>query len=376
MIGAGVSIVAVLAVIIIIIRFGSGLNLAKSLDGIGDSFGSAIDDASRGFSDFLSGAGGSGQAGINTKPLDLSQPDEGKSNPANSPTHPTPIDIILNDPSKTQVEKQQEVLSTIAKNDKAGVNGFDRVFRADGSEKFNPEGVIGFGDSKINDGNGVPDTPTNRRLVNDVLSGVTFVGGAKFEGVDSENPQNTIIDFDNPFGVPFAIPQAFGEKLPPVQGPIRVPSAKELDSRSSLSKFADSAKGADDIASLDSVSSGNFKGEVDGVNIDSAFGGDFVIRPKAPDRTRLLTDSNNRPTETASQRADRVFRESGDFADKGRGATSIKKTKNDNFNFGTNSGSGQKGSTPKDTQKSRADALQEQAQIARQVFDSRSISNF
>jgi len=111
-----------------------------------------------------------------------------------------------------------------------------------------------------------------------------------------------------------------------------------------------------------------------------------VIRQTKQNPKALRVDSRNRPRETASQRANRVFRDTGNFADEDRGATKFSSRKK--FNFGTNTGRG--GTTPttleggerkssktqRSAKLSRSDRLKIEAEKARKIFDSRSISNF
>lgn len=111
-----------------------------------------------------------------------------------------------------------------------------------------------------------------------------------------------------------------------------------------------------------------------------------VIRRTRQDPKELQVDTLKRPTETASQRANRVFTSTGKFADEDRGAT--KASQRRKFNFGTNTGRGgrrpttlrggerRSAKTESSARGSRSDALKREAEKARKVFDARSISNF
>jgi len=111
-----------------------------------------------------------------------------------------------------------------------------------------------------------------------------------------------------------------------------------------------------------------------------------VIRRTRQDPKELQVDTLKRPTETASQRANRVFTSTGKFADEGRGAT--KASQRRKFNFGTNTGRGgrrpttlrggerESSVTKRSAGLSRSDRLKREADKAKKVFDARSIRNF
>jgi len=347
--GLSTSLVVLVIAVAIVIRFGSSLN-------IGQRFNEGLEGASNSINSFFDNLlpSASAQTSANVEPLDLSQPDQGLPNPADAPTNPTPVDVILVDPAKTPEQKRQDIFDRIPVDQKKGTDGFDRVFREDGSEKFNPPNTIAFGFSQINDGKGVPDTPTNRKLVDDILSGQVFVGGTGFEGVDPKSGLFTHLSQLSP-----TIPVAFAEEIPKINSHPQNKIEKTNVGQQSI----------------------NVKGESKGVKITGAFSsnGRFtqaVIRPTQIDRSKLLVDENKNPVETASQRANRIFQETNDFVDVNRGATKISNTKHANKNFGTNTGSGQRGSTEQDTKSNRQLLLQREAEKARRIFDAGSISNF
>lgn len=356
--GISTSLVILVIAIAVVIRFGSNLK-------IGERFNEGLQDFSGGINSFFDSLLPSAAAQESSPPLELTQPGEGI-NPADNPTNPTPVDIIVNDPTKTPTEIRDELIDRIPDSQKEGTQGFERTFRQDGSEEFNPSSTSFFGFSNINDGKGLDINSNAARELNDFLAGGGNIADVSVgaSGILQKNQSE-------PFGP--ILPSAFAEEIPQVQGPIQVPSGKELESRLSLDLFAQAQKSQD----LTNLKSGNVKGEVEGVKIREARGGNFIIRPTTPDRTRLLTDSNNKPIETASQRANRVFIESGRFADERRGATSFKKSRNKNRNFGTNTGSGLRiNDRPSRTAGSREDLLAREAQKARQIFDGSKISNF
>ena len=111
-----------------------------------------------------------------------------------------------------------------------------------------------------------------------------------------------------------------------------------------------------------------------------------VIRRTRQDPKELQVDTLKRPIETASQRANRVFRDTGKFADEDRGAT--KASSRRKFNFGTNTGSGgrrpttlrggerESSATKRSAGLSRSDRLKREAKKAKKVFDAKGIRNF
>lgn len=138
---------------------------------------------------------------------------------------------------------------------------------------------------------------------------------------------------------------------------------------------------------------GNVRSEIETDQTFQAFSSDSsrpvrgVIRQTRRDPRRLAVDSRNRPTETASQRANRVFTTTGRFAGEGRGF-GIAPASDRSFNFGTNRGRGSRirttnvggerasATTERSARLSRTQRLQAEAQRATSIFDSGSISNF
>jgi len=244
--------------------------------------------------------------------------------------------------------------------------------------KFNPPNIIGFGFPNVNDGKGIPDTPQNRDVLDDLISGkATF------------NPKTNLAvfkdlgDFNLPN--PFTTPEAFGEKTPEVQTVIQAPS---FDRPLNLTSFVKTnPRSKTPVKSTPNITTvrGSIQSELGTEQKFEVFGRNSqnqkvrgVIRetPKKP--SELRTNSKKVPTETASQRANRVFKETGKFADEGRGFEITKaEVKTRNFNFGTNKGTGSTISTSGKTSAQRlAEAKKRAEEQALQVFNSRSISNF
>jgi hypothetical protein len=92
-----------------------------------------------------------------------------------------------------------------------------------------------------------------------------------------------------------------------------------------------------------------------------------IIRKTKRDPRLLKVDSKKNPLETASQRANRVFIETGNFADSDRGASSFK----NDFDFGTNTGRGLKIATHGNTSRQRrAEKLRIAAEKASAIYGS------
>ena len=103
-----------------------------------------------------------------------------------------------------------------------------------------------------------------------------------------------------------------------------------------------------------------------------------VIREIIQDPTQLQVDSQGNPIETASERASRVFEETGQFANESFDVISEAEKRASEFDFGTNLGEGLK--IPTGTSETESLSLEEKKRIEAEksilVFDSRSISNF
>ena len=120
-------------------------------------------------------------------------------------------------------------------------------------------------------------------------------------------------------------------------------------------------------------------------NADSSRSVSGTIRETKKNPISLRTDSKKNPTETASERANRVFIEEGKFAGEGRGFGITKATlRNKNFKFGTNQSQGLKIATTnkggeRSNKKKSNDRLKEARRLsierAMSIFDSRSIQN-
>ncbi|MCJ8305658.1 MAG: hypothetical protein HRU07_01250 [Nitrosopumilus sp.] len=201
--------------------------------------------------------------------------------------------------------------------------------------KFNPDGIIGYGYRNVNGGRGIPDTQENRDILDDLISGkATF---------NSESSGEISKDAENNFA-------RLKPRLKNRTTTVRGTAKSKLDTNQTFEVFG--------------TNEGNRK--VTG-----------VIRETPKDPRKLRTNSNNRPTETASQRANRVFIEQGKFVDedRGLGVTSAKE-KTKSFKFGTNTGRGlsipTKGLTTRQRMQQRKKLAEEKA---KKIFDSGSINN-
>lgn len=210
-------------------------------------------------------------------------------------------------------------------------------------------------------------------------------GGIKITQNDRPSEENNIFeDFFN-FINPFKPQQAFADEFPEQQGPIQAPPS-------------DRPLSLDDFAKSKPQSKSKSRTTIEGITQSEIPDKDFqvfssdssksvrgVIRETVKDPRKVRTDSKKNPLETASERASRVFEETGKFADEGRGfkiTTASKKARD--FNFGTNTGASLKiettnkgGETSSVSEKQRLDELKRiENQKALAVFNSRSISNF
>ncbi len=250
--------------------------------------------------------------------------------------------------------------------------------------KFNPDGIIGFGFPQLNEGRGIPDTPENRSIIDDLIN-----GRASFEPKTNTATFKDVELFNFP-----QLPEAFAAEIPERQTVIQAPST---DRPLSLSEFASKSKTKAKVSltprtEIKKIVSPSLKNPkiIQGTvvseiqtgqefkvrNADSSRSIKGVIRetPKSP--TRLRTDSKKQPLETASQRANRIFVEQGRFVGEGKGF-GVTKASERSFSFGTNTGSALKKATTGTNSKTRlADRKKIEEQKALKVFDSGSISNF
>lgn len=204
-----------------------------------------------------------------------------------------------------------------------------------------------------------------------------------------DNAGKKIEDFFNNGGF---IPNAFGDTVDSqdtviLKGneEIFTPEGEILDKNRPLTieDLAKKGKTKKTPKTGNTIISGNVRNELQTQQTFQSFSADSsrpvkgVIRKTKRDPRKLKIDSRKNPLETASERANRVFLETGDFADSKRGATSFSKSKNSNFDFGTNTGNALKRPTnSKNSKLRRKDRLKLEAERASKIFDSRGISNF
>ncbi len=209
-------------------------------------------------------------------------------------------------------------------------------------------------------------------------------GGLKI--TQDGNPNNNPKPFEN-FNLPnpFNTPQAFADS----QEEITVIDARLPDSRplnlSSFAKIKPTSKKSNSIVK------GTVRSLIDAPNTFQVFSSngekiEGTIRETKQDPRKLRTDSKKRPLETASERASRIFEETGRFADEGRFGVTSAKNKVSNFDFGSNTGNSLKLPTVNKTGQSFSSNLsarqrlelrkKQQALKSAKVFDSRSINNF
>lgn len=221
--------------------------------------------------------------------------------------------------------------------------------------KFNPPNIIGFGIPSLNQGRGIADTTENRQLLFDTIQsagdrGISDVREVDFSGFGSTTTQE--------FG-------GFGAR-----------EISTIEKRESITPIIKRPRGRTKIQ-------GRVRSELDTQQEFKVFSADSsrpvrgVIRETPKDPRRLRTDSRKRPTETASQRASRVFEQTGSFADEGRGFGVTKASrKASRFDFGTNTGRGLSISSNKSNRVRLAERKRIAQEKALAVFDSGSISNF
>jgi len=183
------------------------------------------------------------------------------------------------------------------------------------------------------------------------------------------------------------IPEAFGSEFPPTQTVIDARNVSNFPL--TLTQFANANQSKAKIipttqtVNKNKIIQGNVKNLINtnqkfkSFSSNSSIPARGVIRPIKANPANLRVNSNNVPLETASQRANRVFVETGKFADENRGlGVTSAKVKTSKFNFGTNTGKGLRIPTnPSNSAARRQAALDAAALRASQVFDSRSISN-
>lgn len=245
---------------------------------------------------------------------------------------------------------------------------------------FNPEGIIGFGIEGLNRGAGIEDTPENRQALFDILQGakergVFDVRQIDFGGFLTADCDPTIFQetgrcvSTRQFSeITFpTIPEAFADETP----------ISRTISDETISKQEPTPQGTTSIEGI-VRSELETEQEFKVFSADSSQSVIGVIREIVQDPTQLQVDSFGNPIETASERASRVFEETGQFAGESFDIISEAEKRASEFDFGTNLGEALK--IPTGTPETESLSLAEQKRIEEEksllVFDSRSISNF
>ena len=223
-------------------------------------------------------------------------------------------------------------------------------------DKFNPPNTIGFGIESLNEGRGIADTPENRQKLLDIIqsagdSGIFDVRQVDFTSLDVttsqafggfESTEISTIDERDAF-IPRTIEDFRAQQVLTVDEPIFI---SQFDTNQEFQVF-----------------SADPNQKVIG-----------VIRETIQDPTQLQVDSFGNPIETASERASRVFEETGQFANESFDIISDAERRAQEFDFGANTGDALK--VDFSPELSTAEKLKIEAQKALSEFDSRSISNF
>lgn len=332
--GIGVGFVALLVAIVVIIVISKKLNIGKT-----------ITDAGKGIQDFFNNliptASASGDKTVTTeRTADGERTTTGTSdvktvkNPDGSTTTIIDNNLEITESKLTDAElkKLRENADTSFQDAILALDPQDPAFQDKAKKLAEESGITGV--DKIE---------------------ISSSGGIILRQFDKPN------DADKVFAFPSLIPLAFAEESVLEEEP-------QLQRQQSTPKIVDT--NTKNINVIDFTDTGQF---FEAQSVGGQFVG-AVIRPTPIDRTKLLVDENKKPIETASQRANRVFEETGEFVDVKRGATSVKDR--EPFDFGTNTGSGQRGSTEAATKLTTQQLKEQEALKASQIFDASQISRF
>jgi len=221
------------------------------------------------------------------------------------------------------------------------------------------------------------DTPENRKILADLLK-----NPSKTSKVNLGNGITQNFNLPNPFDTPNAFGETFPKKQTVIDGrldpnrPVNLDQFVKLNSRSKKP-----VKSTSNIVTI----RGSSQSELGTGQEFQVFGRNSnnqvvkgVIREAPKKASELRTDSKKNPLETASQRASRVFEDTGKFAGEGRGFKITKaKVETRNFDFGTNTGHAlTKKTTGKNAKLRLAERKRLEDKKALSIFNSRSISNF
>jgi len=223
-------------------------------------------------------------------------------------------------------------------------------------DKFNPEGIIGFGIESLNEGRGIADTPENRDALFDILQ------DARTEGIFDVRQ----VDFTS---LSATTTQAFGGT--------ETTQISKIDSREEFIPRTIEDFRQQQVLTVDEpifISQFDTNQEFQVFSADPEQKVIGIIRETIQDPTQLQVDSLGNPIETASERASRVFEETGQFANESFDIITQKELEAQQKDFGTNTGDALKVDFSPELAIEEKKEIEEQKSI--EVFDSRSISNF
>lgn len=232
--------------------------------------------------------------------------------------------------------------------------------------KFNPKGVIGYGYMDLNNGLGLPDTPGNRIKLDDFLKNKNSSGSTSSNivkrtesGISANVKEGAVYDKilgfifpksnepalheahaevqQNPFGVIGEVPFTDLKPIEVNQDSVDINRqiVSMLNPRDVTTKSIKSERQGNTTIQGTVINRINTDQQFQAFSSDSSKPVTGSINPTPINRTKLLVDSNKKPLETASERANRVFLETGNFVDVKRGASSF----DNKFDFGTNDSS-------------------------------------
>ena len=356
-IGIGVSLVAVIIAIIIFAKFAQTLNLGK---GLSDA-GKGIQDFFSDIGESLSTLGGGSDDNVVRKEDD---PTVGgrttvtTTNPDGSETvkvEGTTLTILKEKLTDQELEKLRSEADFSFDEAIKALDPNDPDFQQKALALAEAEGITGVDEITINEAGGISIKQFDKPRDDSKDFSFDIIPKAFAEESDTSVISDTQVKDERELGRPDVVKEGGGG----FKGKSERFSDQQLKDIQNLR----TNKG---LNLIDFTKTGN-RFEVFQSEGSKGFVG-AIIRPTPIDRTKLMEG------ETASERANRVFEETGDFVDVKRGATSVKDR--EPFDFGTNTGSGQKGGTEADTKKSLQQRLAEEAEKARLIFDSSTITRF
>lgn len=324
--GIGLLVIAVAAIILI---FTFRKFVFPAVGEFAVATGNALGDIGEGFTDFFSS---------------FDKTEQQKKDEAEIEKNKHALDVYDEQVKQKEKEAKEKGYASVEDYEKATDPNNDPL-------KFNPDGIIGYGYPELNGGRGIPDTPQNRIVLERFIK---TRNSFEREGTTTVDESGNFLSFDfEGFGT---IPEAYAEESNTVNigehGPIEVKkesldiNKQTVDLLNPETKTKPQEKIIDSKPQGASTIEGVVRNNIGTTQNFEVFSSDSsrpvfgTINPTPQDPKKLKTDSNKVPIETASERANRVFIETGDFADVNRGATSTKIR--DAFDFGTNTGKGSK----------------------------------